>query len=245
VFGGGGAFGIGFIMGTVQAFADQGVHLERGRMLGTSAGSWSAAALATGASFEDMVQCWERHADLPRPIRASVLTTDMFGNARDGRVSTIALRLQTGRRHVLCGAEYPLADVVAASSSVPHFSSPHVIDGRRYIDGGVLRITSADRAPSADLLVVVSPVARGVLGGFGALAERTARMEITRWKLRTGGQVLFVRPDREVARYAGKGPNDLLDMSCARPTYKAAYDMATQVAEAFLDRNPRAAIVAA
>lgn len=47
-FGGGGAFGIGFDMGVARALTEAGIPIRSGPMLGTSAGSWTAAALAVG-----------------------------------------------------------------------------------------------------------------------------------------------------------------------------------------------------
>jgi len=45
-FGSGGAFGIGFNMGVARALLDAGIPLTSVPMLGTSAGAWTAAALA-------------------------------------------------------------------------------------------------------------------------------------------------------------------------------------------------------
>ena len=111
---------------------------------------------------------------------------------------------------ILSGTDHDLADLVAASSSPPRVAVPHRIDGHRYIDAGIVTTTSADRAPAADLLVVVAPTgrprARPPRGHVGA----DGRLELMRWRM-TGGQVLYIRPDRAVGALAGTRTTDVLD----------------------------------
>lgn len=56
-----------------------------------------------------------------------------------------------------------IADAVAASSAVPLIFSPHEIDGRHYVDGGVSSGTHADlvlgHAEPLDFLLVIAPMA--------------------------------------------------------------------------------------
>jgi NTE family protein len=63
------------------------------------------------------------------------------------RTLIVAMDYDQGRRTVFGGDGAPateLAQAVAASCSIPGWYSPVVIDGRRYIDGGVCSTTSAD-----------------------------------------------------------------------------------------------------
>src|ERR1700686_4622571 len=48
VYGGGGAFGIGFNLGIAHGLAAAGIAVAAAPALGTSAGSWAASAIALG-----------------------------------------------------------------------------------------------------------------------------------------------------------------------------------------------------
>ena len=105
----------------------------------------------------------------------------LFGRGwPDRRLWLPAVRLRDGRRVVFGRDEAaPPTDVgraVAASCAVPGGCRPVVIDGERYVDGGVHSPTNADLLAGADidLLVVSSPmsVARGA---WNPRAELTAR----------------------------------------------------------------------
>jgi predicted acylesterase/phospholipase RssA len=236
-FGGGGAFGIGFDMGVARALMESGIALSSGPMLGTSAGAWTAGALAVGADLQDILAAW-RNAPHEGKTPVIELTRPLFGEARDARVSTAAIRLPVLYPAILSGADHDLADQVAASSSPPRVAVPHRIGGRRYIDAGILTSTSADRAPAADVLVVVAPLAGPVLGRFGSLSARVVRLELMRWRM-SGGQVLFVRPNRAVGALAGTRASDVLDPARAEPTYRAAYELGSRCAERFWAKQRR------
>ena len=90
-----------------------------------------------------------------------------------------AVSLHDGRRVVLGRDAAPRTDpatAVTASCAVPSWFRPVVIDGVRYVDGGVHSPTNADlvRDLELDLVVVSSPmsVARGAYGPRAALAAR-------------------------------------------------------------------------
>jgi NTE family protein len=239
-FGGGGAFGIGFNLGVARALSEAGIPITSGPMLGTSAGAWTAAALAVGAELADIEATW-RNAPRNGKTRVIELTRPLFQYARDPRVSTMAIGLPVPYPVVLSGDEHDLADQVAASSSPPRLAVAHRIDGRRYIDAGLLTTTSADRAPMADLLVVVAPLAGPVLGRFGAYSARVVAYEMMRWRM-GGGQVLYVRPNRAVGALAGTRAADLLESERAQPTYRAAYELGKRCADRFWAKHPSVAI---
>jgi predicted acylesterase/phospholipase RssA len=149
-FGGGGAFGIGFNMGVADGMTEDGVDVRAVALMGTSAGSYAAAALAAGISFHRLADDWAAYtASLPRSfwVRTADLTEAVFGTATAPGVSTVALRLLTLRRTVLAGDCYRLSDLVAASSSPVPWARPHRIGRRRYLDGGLRRMASADLTP--------------------------------------------------------------------------------------------------
>src|SRR5215213_5893106 len=117
-FGGGGAFGIGFDMGVADGLASGGVEIRRSPMIGTSAGSFTVAALAAGVDFETVADRWEKFA-ASRPGRLwidnSPMTESMFQGlhaAPGTEAGTVALRLPWLRREVLSTAEHSLSDVV-------------------------------------------------------------------------------------------------------------------------------------
>ncbi len=241
-FGGGGAFGIGFGMGVVAGLFDGGIPVGNGPMLGTSAGAWTAASVAVGITYEQLT---EEFSTVPRtgdPTRVIEMTRAVFGDRRDGRVSGMTIELPRGVRRSLSGERYPLAEVVAASSSPPRVATPHRIEGRRYIDAGITRSTSADRAASARVLVVVAPLAGPMLGRFGQVTQQITRYEMGRWRRRTGGVVLYVRPTRGIAALVGdRGLAGVLDVEVANRAYAPSYELGLRCAARFCERHPEEA----
>ena len=135
----------------------------------------------------------------------------------DGRTWIVAVDYATGRR-VMFGRDgaprVPLADAVVASCSIPGWYAPAVIEGRRYVDGGVRSSTSLRSLASAGLdeVYVLAPMA-SVLADrpwrTTERLERRLRRVITRSVLR----------EAEVLRAAGTrvtvltpGPEDLAAM---------------------------------
>jgi predicted acylesterase/phospholipase RssA len=235
-FGGGGAFGIAFNLGVATALQDHGIPVEQGPMLGTSAGSWTAAALATGLTLQDLVPTWSRPAPEGRR-RVIDSSREVWGSQRDSRVTGIALQVPLGRRRLLSGRHHRLADVVAASSSLPGFASPHLIDGKRYIDGGLFSNASADRAPRADMLIVAVPMAGTLLGTVGTLGDRFTRIEIARWSLRNHGRrALYIRPDRRFAPFLRRF-GDVMAVDRVEEIHAKAYDLGAERLELFRARE--------
>jgi predicted acylesterase/phospholipase RssA len=241
-FGSGGAFGIGFDMGVVTALIDSGIPVDKGPMLGTSAGAWTAASVAAGLTWDELLDIPEGFERTDEPVRVIELTSSLFGDLHDARVTGMAIQLPFGRRTALSGEDHALADVVAASSSPPKFAHPHKIGGRRYIDAGITRCTSVDRAESAHVLVVVTPMTGRVVGPFGRVCEGITRFEIEQWRIRTAGDVLFIRPNAHIASFVADGGIDaLLDVEAGRRVFEPAYELGLQCAEEFLESHPKEA----
>ena len=135
----------------------------------------------------------------------------------DGRTWIVAVDYATGRRVMFgrAGAPVvPLADAVVASCSIPGWYAPAVIDGRRYVDGGVRSSTSLRSLAGAGLdeVWVLAPMASVVADRPGRTTERLERRVrrlVTRSLLR----------EAEVLRAAGTrvtvltpGPEDLAAM---------------------------------
>lgn len=114
-----------------------------------------------------------------------------------GDMRICAVRLSNGRRVVfrrdaVPGA--PLGQAVAASCAIPSFFEPVVIDGERYVDGGVHSPTNLDllAGKGLDLVVVSSPM---------SMAGRSLRLSLDAPLRRYSRAVL----DAEAARVRTRG----------------------------------------
>ncbi|HEX4016613.1 MAG TPA: patatin-like phospholipase family protein [Frankiaceae bacterium] len=227
-FGGGGPFGIAYAFGVVDELRAAGLCLDGSELLGTSAGSWVASCMATGTPFERLCELPQVRVPNLRPGRLQAIAEQVLGDARSPLVRASAVRVSTGRRVLLSGADFRLADLVAASSAVPTLFAPAHLLGRRYIDGGVRSMVSADLAPAAQHLLVVAPLAGPMFGRAGRVMESLLNREIRRWERSAGGQVHLIRPNRAIAGLA-KNPLDLFDQALARSVYPLAREQARQL----------------
>src|SRR6476646_1369182 len=108
VYGGGGPLGIAYGLGIVDALLAVGVPLRSAPSLGTSAGSWVASCLATGTTFEELRALPAlRVPNLTRGLLRG-LATEVFGSATAAMVQAAAVRIPTGSRVLLQGADHPL-----------------------------------------------------------------------------------------------------------------------------------------
>ena len=225
VYGGGGVVGIAYTAGVAAGLASAGIPVSQAPALGTSAGSWTASAMALGLTYDDLV-------DLPVPqvpTRRSGVLADTarlaFGEATHPLVSVSAVYLRSGRRHILDGGAYPLADLAAASSAVPGLLPPHRVDGRLYVDGGMWSATSVDAAQEADRVIVVAPLAGRVMGPMGRFAGALLERELDRWSHRhPEASIVMIRPSRAMARLVGVRPLALFDVERARAVYPLALE---------------------
>ncbi len=225
VYGGGGVFGIAYSSGVAAGLADTGIEVASAPSLGTSAGSWTASALALGMDYDDFSDVRSPGVPNMRPGVLLEIARELFGDATHHLVSVSAVCVRTQRRHILDGGVYPLADLVAASSAVPGLLPPHRLDGRWYVDGGMWSATSVDAASEADRVIVVAPLAGSVLGPMGRTAGFLLERELHRWRTRhPDSSVHLVRPNREIARLAGRNPLGLFDDARAREVYPLAYE---------------------
>lgn len=225
-FGGGGLFGIAYLMGVAEALADGGVGVASAPAIGTSAGSWTAAALGLGIRWADAIEIIGPEAPRlpdPRPGRLRAVASDLFGERRVPGMRAVMCSLPRLRRVVLSGADHPVADLVAASSAVPGVLAPHTIDGTRYLDGNLRSMASADLADDADHLLVMAPIAGPMFGPGGRLAERVLRREMQHWQRdHEGGQLWLIRPNKAIASLA-RLPTQLFDLDRAKKCYDLSY----------------------
>ncbi len=238
-YGGGGLFGIGYILGVTEALTDGGVDFSEVPSLGTSAGSWAAAALALRIRFLDALDPVADDAPRwPDPRRGRLHRIAAQGTGRDTRCPTVravACSLPRFRRTALLGAEHPIADLVSASSAVPGMLAPHAIGGRRYVDGGVRSLASVDLADPADLLLVVLPLSGPMFGPAGRFVERRTRHELAIWQATAAPSTsIVVRPTRAIARLVNR-PDQLFDAGRARRCYELAYEQGVTLRDEWAD----------
>jgi NTE family protein len=239
-FGGGGTFGIGYALGVCDALTDGGVAVASADMLGTSAGAWVAACLATGVGFTDLCEVPQVRVPDQTAGLLQGIATSLFGDGYDARVTATAVRLPTTRRVLLNGATHRLADIVAASSAVPGLFRPARIDGCWYVDGGVRSLVSAHLAAPAAHLLVVAPLAGPMFGPTGRAMELMLRREISRWQNATRGRAHLIRPTAQIAALA-RHPLQLFDNERAKRAYPLGY---AQAQELLLSRTDLAQLVA-
>lgn len=227
VYGGGGLFGIGYTLGIAEALVDGGADLASVPAVGTSAGSWAAAGLALGIRFLEALEVIEddvpRFPD-PRPGRLDGVAIELFGaETMCPTVDVVACSLPRLRRTLLSGADFPIADLVAASSAVPGMLAPQRVGDTRYVDGGVRSMASIDQAQPAARLLVVLPLSGPMFGPAGRFLERGIRSELRAWESRyPDSRVVVVRPTPEIAALARR-PDQLFDAKRARRCYDLAY----------------------
>lgn len=132
----------------------------------------------------------------------------------------VAVDYDSGRRVVFGRAGGPpssVGEAVLASCAIPGWLAPQVIDGRRYVDGGVASSTSVGLlarpgAPVLDEVYVLAPLAshaydrpRDPVAGV----ERGFRRVITRW---LDGEVRALRATGTRVTVLTPGPADLVAM---------------------------------
>lgn len=232
VYGGGGVFGIGYIAGVAHGLAAGGIDVAGAPSLGTSAGSWAAAAIALGLTYDDVADIDPPSIPNARPGVLADRARLVFGEATHPLVSVSAWCLRSRRRHILDGGRYPLADLVAASSAVPGLLPPHRIDGRLYIDGGMWSATSLDAAAEARSVIVVAPMAGPQMGPIGRGQGLVLGRELRAWRRRhSDRRVTLIRPDAAIARHVGRNPLSLFDGDRGRAVYPLAFEQGLRWAE--------------
>lgn len=220
-FGGGGLFGIGYALGILDTLRTRGIDLSTAPMIGTSAGSWAAAATALGVSYDALVAL--EVPRFPNP-RAGVLARSarrVFGAGNVINVNAVACSLPRFRRVELFGSSTPIHHMVAASSAVPGLLSPQRIKGTLYVDGGVRSGVSVDLAAPAEILIVIAPLAGAMFGPFNNIVERNTHEEIAEWEARTSGRSILFAPSVVTSR-AATLPHHLFDKERAMAAYELA-----------------------
>lgn len=232
-YGGGGLFGIAYLLGVAEALSDGGIPLRGAPAIGTSAGSWAASAIDLGVRWADATDAIGPIPRLPDPRsgRLHEVAQRVFGERRAPNVRVAVTELPRLRRVVLKGADFPVADLVAASSAVPGMLAPHRVGGKLYLDGGVRSMVSADLAAPGDDLLVLAPLAGPMFGPGGRVMERSLRRETSAWQRgNPHGRVWVIRPNRAIAALARR-PDQLFEPDRAHQAHGLAYHQGQRVLE--------------
>jgi NTE family protein len=242
VFGGGGFFGIAYGLGVAHGLRAGGIDLSRAPALGTSAGVWVASAMAHGIGYDEFDALPAPSIpDLRRGLLAELAAT-LFGDDGHDQVAAVAVRARDGRRRVLRGSRFRLADLCAASSAVPGVYAPHKVGRRWYVDGGVRSGASVDAGPGAEHLIAVVPLGRSVLGVAGRGSDALLGREVAGWRRRhPGAELTVIRPNRAIAGLAGLDPRNLFDADRAKGVYPLAVEQGERWAARIHDRRERPA----
>lgn len=231
VYGGGGVFGIAYGVGVATGLAESGIKVHEAPALGTSAGSWVAAAMALHLGYDHFAEMESPSVPTRKTVLAEI-ARESFGGARHHLVSASAVCLPNGRRHILDGGRYDLADLAAASSAVPGLFPPHRIDGRLYVDGGMWSATSIDAATDAEHVIVVAPLAGPVMGPMGRTAGFMLSRELGRWRAEHPHKTIaLIRPNRAIGKLAGRNPMSLFDSDRAHRVFPLALEQGREWGE--------------
>jgi predicted acylesterase/phospholipase RssA len=226
VFGGGGLFGIGYGMGVVDGLRTRGIDLTTSTMLGTSAGSWVAAATALGVPFSAVAALPVPRFPNPKSGVLAASAEKVFGKSNNTLVHVVACQLPQLRRTQLSGSDFPLSSLVAASSAVPGLLAPQKLGKHFYIDGGVRSGVSVDWAHPSETLIVVAPLAGAMFGPFGSFVERKMKREMKEWKEKYSGRILLFAP-KESTSHIATLPQHLFDKEIALAAYEHGLNEAT------------------
>lgn len=235
---GGAAFGIGYEFGILDEFRDQGADFSDAHMLGTSAGSWVASAMAKRLQFEQVADQPQIKLFNQKPNYMRGYAKELFGDTHADNVNATATELPTLHLKIRNGGDHQLADLVAPSSAVPGLFFPAIASNRLWWDGAVARLSAgyAHMAPRADTLLVVSALSSHLKMPLGRLADIPGQVletkslhDMSRWQSRNPeGKVIRIRPNRAISGIV-KNPKDLFDFDIARDVYWMAREQAAEM----------------
>lgn len=150
--GSGGAKGYAHL-GALRAFEDNGIEIDM--IAGTSIGSIVGAFYCNGYTSTDIIEMLSRvdFGEIASPV---MITMDTSGLAKviDREIGSlnieelkkpfraVATQLETGKEKVFDRGS--VAQALCASSSMPPFFKPVIIDGERYVDGAYTNSIPAD-----------------------------------------------------------------------------------------------------
>jgi NTE family protein len=243
VLGGGGVTGIAWEIGVLAGLADSGIDLTMANaVIGTSAGAFVGAALASGYDLEVLAAAQsEPPSDEITAVASPETITEWFNafgaddaagvGAAFGRIakgnpepvphqvrrkiiesrlvttdwpSTLRVTAIDADSGVLCVFDHTsgteLIDAVAASGAVPGVWPLVRIDGRSWIDGGMVSSTNARLADGYERVIVLAPMPAGY-GAIPGVEEDVVAMS-------EQASVCLLSPDEDSVQAIGPNPYD-------------------------------------
>jgi NTE family protein len=241
--GGGGITGIAWEIGVLAGLAASGVDLAKANaVIGTSAGSFVGAAVASGYDLErleaaqaepdsdeiavsasaETITSWfqafgagdavavgrafgkiarANPEPVPLHVRRKIVESRLVTEDWPETLKITAIDAESGVLHVFDHSSgIALADAVAASGAVPGVWPLAWIDGRSWIDGGMVSSANARLADGYDRIVVLAPMPAGY-GAVPGVEDDVAAM-------RAAASVVLLSPDQESTLAIGPNPYD-------------------------------------
>jgi hypothetical protein len=99
-------------------------------------------------------------------------------------------------------------------------------------------MASADLAPAADVLLLLTPLAFRDQGFLGRSAARQLRKEIPKWTQATGGKVVHVTPSDEILALPVKRAAEFNDMELGRRVYDLSVPIGRETARQLRLEHP-------
>ena len=243
VLGGGGVTGIAWEIGVLAGLVASGVALTKANaVIGTSAGSFVGAAVASGYDLESLAAAQSQPATDEISVAASQETIAAWFSAFgagdaisvgaafgeiakanpepvplhirrtivEGRLVTTewpetlrvtAVDADTGLLHVFDhNSGIALVDAVAASGAVPGVWPLVRLNGRSWIDGGMVSSANVRLADGFERVIVLAPMPAGY-GAIPGVEEDVAMMQ-------EDARVCLLSPDEESVLAIGPNPYD-------------------------------------
>jgi NTE family protein len=156
-------------------------------------------AASVGAAFGEIAKADPEPVSVQarrRVVEARLVTTEWPSTLR-----VTAVDADTGVLHIFDRASgIPLIDAVAASGAVPGVWSLVQINGRSWIDGGMVSSTNARLADGYKQVIVLAPMPSGY-GSIPSVEDDVAVMQ-------NNASVCLLSPDEESVRAIGPNPYD-------------------------------------
>ncbi len=242
VLGGGGVTGIAWEVGILAGLHEAGIILrEADAIIGTSAGAFVGAALASGYDLDTLFSAQSEATDaeiaasasketmalwygafkiggddprkvgaafgdiarkIPEPVpvskRRSAVEARLVTTDWPAKLKVTAIDADTGQLTVFDRESgVPLIDAVSASGAVPGVWPIVHLNGRSWIDGGMVSTTNARLAEGYGRIVILAPIP----AGFGLIPGAAQDAEA----LRGHADVFLTAPDKQ--SIAAIGPN--------------------------------------
>ena len=243
VLGGGGVTGIAWEIGVLAGLVASGVDLTRAdAVIGTSAGSFVGAAVASGHDLEALAESQGRPdpAEInvaasqetmiawfnafgagdatsvgaafgqiakanPQPVpvhvRRSIVESRLVTTEWPNSLKVTAIDADTGVLQLFDSSSgIALIDAVTASGAVPGVWPLARINGRSWIDGGMVSSANARLADGYERIIILAPMPTG-FGEIPGAEDDVAAMQET-------ATVVLFSPDEESVSAIGPNPYD-------------------------------------